>query len=132
MTVINVERAVNGARIRFGYDPELVELIKTIPSKQRRWDNSVKTWTIYNLRLLEEFLDSAREDGHIVNDDRPEPPEPPRSANKETWADELLKACGPQLAPKVFKQLSKALHPDMGGNLVLMQELNAANQRYSK
>ncbi len=92
----------------------------------------MKTWTIFNTVHLERFLEYARNDGHIINDDRPEPPPPPQNVKSDTWADELLKACGPELAPKVFKQLSKALHPDMGGNLILMQELNAANQRYSK
>jgi len=55
------------------------------------------------------------------------PPRPDRG--ERTWADALLTAAGPELAPRVFKALAAVLHPDTGGDTTLMQQLNAARDR---
>jgi hypothetical protein len=52
-----------------------------------------------------------------------------QSKNAQTgkgWAIDLLSACSPELADNVYRQLSRALHPDVGGDEVLMKELNMA------
>jgi len=46
-----------------------------------------------------------------------------------TWAEQTLAAASavsPALAEKVFAALTRALHPDVGGDTRLMQQLNAA------
>lgn len=48
------------------------------------------------------------------------------AANGRNWAEQLLGACDPDLADKVFKRLTAVLHPDAGGHDELMKQLNVA------
>ena len=45
-----------------------------------------------------------------------------------TWAEHLFAAVGPAHADATYRAMSKVLHPDTGGDTVLMQQLNAARR----
>ena len=61
----------------------------------------------------------------------PMPPKPP-PALTENWAKELMRRTSPELREKVYKQLAKVLHEDLGGDGRLMQELNDARLHHGK
>ncbi len=46
-----------------------------------------------------------------------------------SWADDMFNAMSPELATKVYKALSKALHPDLGGDTELMKLVNVAHDK---
>ena len=49
------------------------------------------------------------------------------------WADVLLARCPTaELREKVYKNLAKVLHADLGGDGALMQELNDARNAYNR
>lgn len=52
-----------------------------------------------------------------------------KAAHDANWAESLLSKCPPELGDRVFRALTKALHPDTGGDTVLMRDLNVARDR---
>lgn len=145
MSVIVIEHdgATGEAFVRFDYNPDLVELIKsTIPGRFRRWDPARKVWTVTG-GLAGEFARTARSRGHVVNDTHftsghrqrqapPPPPPPPRAPRAATtdWAGSLLDAVGPERQEAVFRALVRVLHPDTStGSTELMQQLNRARDQ---
>ena len=44
------------------------------------------------------------------------------------WASGVFRRVGPHRTDAVYRGLSKLLHPDVGGDTKLMQELNAARR----
>ena len=118
------------------YDADRVAVIRQIHF--RRWVAEKKCWRIPSnslasaIKLLNEFGDSVtvhyscgRTSEHAPGARR-ENPQSKSAPSSKGWAMELLSACSPQLADNVYRQLSRALHPDVGGNEVLMKELNMA------
>ena len=59
-----------------------------------------------------------------------EPPQP-QPADDTRWAHLLFKRVGPNRAGPVFRALSKCFHPDVGGDMALRRELNAAHAELS-
>jgi hypothetical protein len=57
---------------------------------------------------------------------QPPPMPPPPPALSENWARELMRRTPPELREKLYKNLAKVLHEDLGGDGRLMQELNDA------
>lgn len=122
--------ATRTARVRFPYDPALVELIKAVVNPaSRSWDKPTKSWIVDSL-AVGDFLLHARRLGHVIEDGRGTPP-PPRQAPPRgaDWAVELFAAVGPARAESVFRALTRVLHPDVAtGDTVLMQDLNNARR----
>ncbi len=125
-----------GARVRFNYDPSLVELIKLlVPGHSRTWEPTTKTWALNNRIDAETFARHARWQGHTVQSDigsqhHAPPKRPSTTTIVMPWADALLDAVGPARYDAVFRALTKVLHPDLAtGDKVLMQDLNAARDR---
>lgn len=112
----------------------LRDLIKTLPSFTRRWEPALHVWVIDAL-VVTELIDMLRSVGVVVaviGETKKPPPRndpPPRRGPVNTWATDLLAAAPPHLRDAVFKALSRVLHPDVGGDTVLMQQLNAARDR---
>ena len=126
----------DGFDIRFKYDPDLVELIKDIiPAANRRWDQHGKFWSADD-HWSKVFAGVCQKKGYtvvgLIGASPPKLPPPP-PAPVVSWADVLLARCAtPELRQNVFRQLSKALHADLGGDGKLQQELNDARARYDR
>lgn len=137
MSTIRFRAAGSKFALNFAYDPKLVELTKSIPSWARGWDAGTKTWTIdaqYAHALAADF----RALGHTVagleaQQERarrapPPPPPLPPVRVEVNWAVALFERVPPELHTSVYRQLSKALHADIGGDDAIMAELNAARE----
>lgn len=53
-------------------------------------------------------------------------------AKQGDWATSLLRRCPPELEEKVFRALTRVLHPDTGGDNDLMRDLNVARDRLAQ
>jgi len=129
VTAIMITIRAERADVTFRYDPAVVDLIKTIPSHLRSWDTQRKTWTI-PASTVPSFVRMLEDDGHRVHIEGDAYIPPPRTPTAGgTWADDLLDAVGPQRVEPVHRALARVLHPDVGGDTMLMQALNAARDR---
>lgn len=151
----NVHIDINGevAKVYSPYSPERVEIIKNLPT--RLWSKTEKCWAFpaaYVDRLaaaLTAFGDTVTITGTrpttstnntrtggtttaLERENQRLRQEIIRlknqlaDATRANWAEELLRRCDKELGDKVYKALSRTVHPDVGGNTQLMQQLNAA------
>jgi hypothetical protein len=104
------------------------DAIKSLPN--RAWDAATKRWVIpaADVNIAARVL---REEGWRVEIIEPvqagtRTPPLPQTAS---WADAMFKAIPGRLHQPVFRALTKVLHPDVGGDLVAMQQLTAAKDR---
>ena len=120
--------SVENGRARIFAPYELRELIKTFPG--RRWHPDQKCWSV-PAETVDALADAFRAAGQRVfftvggTDDR-RPPSP--STPTRTWAEHLFVAVGPARADATFRAMAKVLHPDVGGDTTLMQQLNTARR----
>lgn len=130
-----IARLVVVGTVAKAYVPfDLREIVKSFPGK--RWDSIRKHWTV-PVDFVDALADALRVAGCEVFITHPNgaswtsgsTSHGTRSTPAADWADQLFSAVGPDLAETVFKALTKALHPDTGGDTVLMQQLNAARER---
>lgn len=145
MALVRIE--VNGglAEVHSPYDPDRIEVIRTIPG--RVWNKDGKFWTIPASRVaslraaLEAYGDqvqvhsaSSPDDATIARLEREKQRlqqeiirlKNSQAATAQSWAEQLLGKLTPEQADKAYKALSRVLHPDVGGDTRLMQQLNAA------
>lgn len=131
--IIRAERvSISEVRLYFSFDQQVIDIIRTIPG--RRWNKDLRCWIVAHssLRLLSDTLVSL---GHRVivsgpSDQREyERTKREREARDNDWADQLLGRCSAELSEKVFKALTRVLHPDAGGDNTLMRDLNVARDR---
>jgi hypothetical protein len=123
-----VRIAVENGRARIFAPYELRELIKTFPG--RRWHPDAKCWSV-PAGTVDALASALRAAGQTVfftaggtDNRRPAAPSTPG----RTWAEHLFAAVGPTHADATYRAMSKVLHPDTGGDTVLMQQLNAARR----
>jgi hypothetical protein len=108
---------------RFAYDETCLKIIKSAPV--HRWDRDTKTWTTETAwveLLCKRFTDAGfavAVDGELWT-----PPDPKTLAAPIQGLFDALPA---RLRPLVFKALARILHPDAGGDLELMKQLNKVN-----
>lgn len=123
--------------LRFAYDPVMVEGIKTaVPPEFRSWNPQERYWTILARTYVDAILSAAHAIGYVVEDRTPPRPrqqqqrqQPRPQPRGTTWADALLADLDPELQKKVVRALARVLHPDLGGDARLMQQLNDADAR---
>jgi hypothetical protein len=134
VAVVSISITGREAKVRSPFQAK--DLIKEMPV--RSWDGREKCWVIPagDVPVLRSVLEAA---GYKVVVTRPEreqysQPPPPRGARNGdgSWADQMFIALSPELAEKCFKALSRALHPDVGGDTAQMQILNAARDRHGR
>jgi hypothetical protein len=116
--------------LSFRYDAGLVDLVRSMPD--RTWNPDDKHWTIPAVDL-DEFIQKAKSLGHQVqvigeNDSH----RGPSTNGSADWAGTLFAAVGTDRAQSVYRALSKVLHPDVGGDTKLMQQLSEAYERWDK
>jgi len=133
MSYATIRHVRGGIELTSPYHPELVEYIKHLPAHTRRWDGTRRVWWIDH--------DSARSvlrwlnrHGYEIDTDGPEEePRPDTSRHPSaTWADQLFARCPDRLVDPIYAALARVLHPDIGGDLNLTQDLNAARDRRRK
>lgn len=133
MAFVVITSSYGLADVSFKYDPEVVGIVKTIPSKA--WVPEGKYWTILatHIPVLANMLVAK---GHTV------------SVNGEKWVHTQAKT-GPfdpyvknpstgnpfqdffagipeAYRVKAYKALTRVFHPDTGGDEALMKKLNEA------
>lgn len=117
------------------YDPEVVDLIKTVPSFARSWNPDTREWFISPTYAKGLAVDLVASGHRVVG------PSGRRVAGLEPdvgvgadWARLLLHRVGPTRAKAVFRSLSRVLHPDNAatGDTQLQRELNAAHAEMSR
>jgi hypothetical protein len=113
------------ATVRFPYDPEAVEIIKSAPV--HRWSPRDKQWTT-ETAWVELLAKRFHDQGYDVAVDG-ELWAPPDPAALVDPLRALFEALPPRLRPAAFKALSKILHPDTGGDNAWMRQLIEANNK---
>jgi hypothetical protein len=120
-----------GAQVAFPYDRNLIDIVKTVPGRQ--WVKAEKYWAI-PARSVDLCADALRAAGQVVYVTRPDgstwtsgrQTHGTRGTPDPDWAASLLAAVGSDLQDAAYRALSKVLHPDVGGDTRLMQDLNRA------
>jgi hypothetical protein len=124
--VIRITTRDATARVRFRYDVTAVEIMKSVPTRQ--WDAAAKEWkteTVW-IQLLAKRFNAAGFDVEI--DGRLwEPPSPKPAIGDPLTV--LFRAIPTRLHKPTYSALAKVFHPDVGGDKVLMQQLNQAMKR---
>jgi hypothetical protein len=123
---------------RFDYIPALITRLKyEIPSRHREWLPDEKIWVVDSafagrmMTLVRMYFDQVevldkrgkeppREERRR---DTPRPPRPTAGGGR-TWTEVLFNRLPKELHEPTFKALVKVLHPDRGGDLAMMKELN--------
>lgn len=113
--------------VSFAYDPELVALMKTVPTYARTWSPSTKRWHL-DTEFANELADTLRRLGHHVIGLDPGSPSCSPQSDASEWAYQLFRRVGPTRQRAAFRALSRVLHPDTPtGDKQLQQELNDAH-----
>lgn len=133
MSTVIFQRHGTTYRVRFRYDPTLVELLKTaVPSYARNWNPATKEWTV-GAGHAERLASALRATGHQVIG-----LEPPQAGthvpDTAGWARILFRRVGPTRHEPVFRVLTKVLHPDnpVTGDTAIQNELNAAREELDR
>ncbi len=109
--------------VSFPYDKTLIDAMTTsIPAKQRTWDNAHKVWYIWKQQfdvishLLQKYCDE------VLLLDFPAP-----EVAADNWTKLMLVEGAPmELVQAAYRILSKLHHPDHGGDVEKMKDINVA------
>ena len=100
------------------------ELKKSVPAKKRMWDNNDKCWYVVKDQFdkLTHLMDKHYDETILL--DFPE-----QEVSNDSWSKLFLIEGAPLgIVQAAYKVLSKKYHPDLGGDVVKMQELNVAHK----
>jgi len=119
VAAVRFDKRGNRYAITFDYDPDIVSLIKTLPGADRGFNPGTKVWTIAETwaGTLARELDQL---GYLVVG------LDPTAGTPGDWASVLFDSVGRARAADVYRALSRILHPDVGGDHHLQQQLNDA------
>lgn len=114
------------------------DAIKDLASSERRWDPDRKLWWI-KPTVLRELINALNRAGFRIQQSDSDAPSgfsfqapggnpPPRASRTSVggWAETLYDALPAHLREPAFKALLRVLHPDIGGDSRLTQQLNDA------
>lgn len=113
----------DGYNIRASIPYQYKDICKSVPG--RRWDDMAKQWVFpaSQVDVLRQLLESQGVFVEVVEVNPP--PIREHTATKACdWAAALFTEIGCEKAPWLFRRLSQSLHPDMGGDTRLQQQLN--------
>jgi hypothetical protein len=118
---------------RFSYSHELVDFLRSLPKKDRRFNDEEKTWS-FRAKHLDSVLLECRHLGFRIEREGEEY-EP--QSRTDSSATETLLVSFFRLVPKsamraAYLKAALALHPDRGGSTADMQQLNSLWQRIEK
>ncbi len=121
--------AYGEAILTFPFNRGLVEALKReIPAYARSYEPATKAWTVNQPyiatagALVEATFADVEVIDHSPNFSRPAPPTP----RTEYHVLHLQPTAPPALVEAAFKCLSKLHHPDAGGSVETMQQINEA------
>jgi hypothetical protein len=123
------------AKVLFRYDLDLIDIIRQTPG--RRWNSEDRYWTVPDVEV-DDVVRRLRSAGADVSVEQPaehrEPP-PREEKTKSSSGNPFVTVLGElpsHLRKPMYKAMALVLHPDIGGDTVLMQKLNAAWQVYER
>jgi hypothetical protein len=113
----------------------VADLKDEIPAHGRAWRPETKTWWIESL-FVDDAIDLCREHyGEVeILDEReakrsapppPPPPDPPQPSGPYATLH-LLPTAPMPIVEVVYRKMAAMHHPDLGGDLRFMQQINAA------
>lgn len=126
---VRIDQDAHLATVTFPYDAEAVAIIKTISG--RHWHASRRQWTIdaTSAQLAaKRFTDAGF---HVTINGRAYTATPAAMTTGTRPIADLFAALPAPLRPDAYKALARVLHPDVGGDTVLMQQLNDAYQDHA-
>lgn len=128
MTTVTITDIGYRHEVRFPYDPNAVELVKTaVPPHARDWNPAERCWLVDDY-YVDALAKALRRNGHRVRRADGTPPPPPRQ-EPTPWAAALFAAVGTERHDTVFRALSRVLHPDTPtGDTALMHDLLEARE----
>ena len=100
------------------------ELKKSVPAKKRMWYNNDKCWYVVKDQFdkLTHLMDKHYDETILL--DFPE-----QEVSNDSWSKLWLIEGAPlEIVQAVYKVLSKKHHPDLGGDVVKMTEINVAHK----
>jgi len=112
---------VDGSEIRVSIPFDYKDVCRDI--RGRRWDDASKQW-IWPIGKAREVADALRMVGCIVKNVGPTAASSPSTPSSTDWAEALFRQVGCGEGQKVYRRLSATLHPDVGGDGRLQQQLN--------
>ena len=128
--MIRFIRVGSWTEVRFRYDPGAVNIIRDVPGREYHAEG--KYWVIDNQWVRTAVEDFERHGytcgGDIHAEEKWKPPPKSSSQSSDVFVA-LFRAIPERLHKPVYKALARVLHPDAGGDVALMQQLNAANAR---
>ena len=104
------------------------ELKKSLPAKKRAWDNNDKVWIIPvdQFEKVTFILDKYFEDTLLLDF-------PAQDVAQDVWGKLYLLPGAPlEVVKAVYKALSLKYHPDRGGDVARMSEVNVAYNELMK
>lgn len=113
---------------KWTFNDIIQELKDSIPSYARNWSPDDKAWRVRSDYFLRKWLDEVRLfDGVTIEWERERRATPRPSRRAEAYkALHLLETAPPELLKAAHKTLAFLNHPDRGGDLRVMQTVNAA------
>ena len=121
MTAITLTKTMGRTEIKCRYDPEVINIIKTVvPYQDRDYDSVRKIWIVENL-YVDDLIKTLGRAGHFVGDSDI-PPTPTTFWNRSGPDDyalqkaaEILQGIPPDRQGAVFRAMARILYPDMYG-----------------
>ena len=116
-------------RLSFLYNPAAIIALKAVAKGGYRYDPTIKTWFIRE-HLAQVVADAFSTLGYLVETDLvsniPNAP-----ANSNPWIT-ILSQLNPTQVEELYRRAAMVLHPDKGGPVEVMAQLNTAYQERRK
>lgn len=129
------DTSISAYRMTVPYNPTFNEMFKTlIAASDRSWDPQSKVWTITEQyfepvrKLIEKTFGSAAVITRSASEKASQPP-PVKTAPIDQVFLQFVKLLSYEAARKAYLIASQTLHPDRGGDMTKMADLNACWQR---
>jgi len=132
------DQSVSAYRMTIPFNQQFNETFKTlIPASDRNWNPDAKTWTITEKyfdptkRLIEQLFGGATIISRSASEKASQPP-PIKVAPIDNVFLQFIKLLPYEAAQKAYRAAALILHPDKGGDMTKMADLNACWQRLEK
>lgn len=142
MRTATIRTSPTGIDLSTPYEADFVDALKaTIPSRARKWDGEHKVWTVTHayiaeaVRLLNQYFTvvDLREEKTKEQREQEQQQERERRYGNSSYAVlHLQPTAPPELIHSAWRCLAKLYHPDLGGDLTMMQKINRAYEELKR